>query len=466
MVIYGAGKYARILCSYWKLQNKYDEVKYFVVTQERTSNYVFDKKVLMFEEAKEQMQGETVWIAIAGDSARRVQEFIHGVGITDTHILTNEMYRQMYDKILSFCSSLPIEKNKIFFDCHKGMVGYRCNCKYIADYLLKLDKNLHIVWNIQEGVVNDLPEEIQVVFRYSLEYFEELLTSRILIENTHLDYDVPKREGQYWIETWHGVGPFKKTGVALRPDDQEYQIRLKKTYSHIDLFVVASEFNRIWAQKDFLYEGEIVEYGMPRNDIFRVAGECADKVKNILGIEQKKKILLYAPTYRDEWGKSFDVYNLKMETIITGLEQKFGGTFELVYRFHHVIYRRPECKTKFHYGIDASEYPDTQELLAAADVLITDYSSIMWDFSLQRKPIFLYHNDVDEYLSTHGLYSSPSDWPYPQAHSQEEMELLIKKFDEKEYKEAVNDFLAEYGSTDDGHATEKIVKRLLKEMEQ
>ena len=104
--------------------------------------------------------------------------------------------------------------------------------------------------------------------------------------------------------------------------------------------------------------------------------------------------------------------------------------------------------------------------MAAADVLITDYSSIMWDFSLQRKPVFLYHNDVDEYLSTHGLYSSPSDWPYPQAHSQEEMELLIKKFDEKEYKEAVNDFLAEYGSTDDGHATEKIVKRLLKEMEQ
>lgn len=116
-------------------------------------------------------------------------------------------------------------------------------------------------------------------------------------------------------------------------------------------------------------------------------------------------------------------------------------------------------------AINVTLYPDVQELLGAADVLITDYSSIMWDFSLQRKPVFLYQNDVDEYIRDRGFYSDIEEWPYIKARTSEELSEKILGFDNDKYVAELNQFLEKYGTFDDGHACERTIEHISRMLE-
>ena len=112
--------------------------------------------------------------------------------------------------------------------------------------------------------------------------------------------------------------------------------------------------------------------------------------------------------------------------------------------------------------INVSDYPDAQELLVAADVLITDYSSIMWDFSLQYKPVFLYHNDINEYLDKRGFYCPLAELPYPIGHDNDELYEKVLNFDPEQYEKELKKFFEKYGALDQGVATDKVVSHILK----
>ena len=137
----------------------------------------------------------------------------------------------------------------------------------------------------------------------------------------------------------------------------------------------------------------------------------------------------------------------------------------MLYRFHHYLYALGMPQNYYADAIDVTYYPDIQELLVAADVVITDYSSLMWDFSLQRRPVFLYQNDEKDYENDRGFYSPVSEWPYPKAHTQDELVDTIMHFDNDEYINKLNAFFEKYGSCDDGHAAERVVKRIMNEIQ-
>ena len=197
-----------------------------------------------------------------------------------------------------------------------------------------------------------------------------------------------------------------------------------------------------------------------------------DKICGYYKIDPKSKIVLYAPTFRkssigDEGSPvtSFEKYDIKWEMIRESLEKRFGGSFVLLYRFHHMLYRFAESRMAYPDAINVTLYPDVQELLGAADVLITDYSSIMWDFSLQRKPVFLYQNDVDEYIRDRGFYSDIEEWPYIKARTSEELSEKILGFDNDKYVTELNQFLEKYGTFDDGHACERTIEHISRMLE-
>ena len=121
--------------------------------------------------------------------------------------------------------------------------------------------------------------------------------------------------------------------------------------------------------------------------------------------------------------------------------------------------------TIFEEGIDVTGYTDTQELLLAADILITDYSSAMWDFSLQRKPVFLLYDDADEVEREVGFYRHPDTYPYPKGHTIGELCEAIENFDDESYQIALDDWFKEYGTYDDGHASEQVANHILEVIE-
>lgn len=456
--IYGAGIYATILYAYLQFYGMERQVIGFVVTKkENNVDRFFDKPIYAY--SVDIMEKQAAFcIAIKG--AYDIEDRLRKDGFGDVCLIAGQVISEIKECIFAEFSNLPIQRTKIFFDSYDGK-GYGCNPKYIAEYLLKHHSNLELVWDVMKLEKSELPEQIKQVERYSCEYYRELYTAGIVIQNVGIDGFPYKRKEQYTIHTWHGSGCYKKAGIHACLNNEKLVETVVDNFKNVDLVISNTYGNSKVFRESFLYEGEIAEYGSPRVDIiFRNAG-VRDRICKQFHIPTEKKILLYAPTYRDQKDQSFSQYDLDMNSVLEKLEKRFGGEYVLMYRFHQMLYQYDEGKSFYPYGINISMYHDVMEFLVAADVLITDYSSIMWDFGLQRRPIFLYQNDAKQYTDDRGFYKPISTWPYPIAHTQQELLDNIKNFDEQDYLKKLEAFIAADPSYDDGYATERVVARIM-----
>jgi CDP-glycerol glycerophosphotransferase len=213
----------------------------------------------------------------------------------------------------------------------------------------------------------------------------------------------------------------------------------------------------------FIPYEKYLSIGMPRNDIFfKDNRDSILLLKNKLNISKEVGIVLYAPTHRSNMKNSLAVMNKAIENLDIDklkyqLEKKFGKEFICLFRGHPGFLNKLQCNGT----INVSSYSDMQELLLIADVLISDYSSCTWDFSLTSKPCFLFTPDLDQYLShDRGFYTPIEQWPYPLARTNEELCENIINFDKTEYVTKVKKHYEDMGSYEQGTATEQVTKIL------
>ena len=460
IVIYGAGKYASCFYTYLQINKLEDKVMCFTVTNHAKADVLekSGKRICTFSEIAHKLKESLIIIAMAEKTGIIVQNDLKNQGIENFVQLTIEHMEEINQRIYEYFKNIPIQRNKIFVECFQNK-GYRCNCKYIAQELLEKKKSVDIVWVVSEDSECDVPSEIRTVKEYSYDFYKEFYTSGIRVGNMAPRGGLVNRKEQYYINTWHGSGPFKKVGISANFVNEAIRLQVKR-YQQVDLFVSNTGDNTQMMRESFLYQGEIYECGSPRNDIFFQVNNLKEEIYNKYKIDKDKKVVLYAPTYRE--GKSFQAYDLDFERVIKALESRFGDSFVLLYRFHYLLNQSEESKNFYPKGINVTEYSDMQELLVASDILITDYSSIMWDFSLQDKPIFLYQNDADYYEEEdRGFYCPVREWPYIKAHSTDEMVDAILEFDEERYLQELHAFIDKYQSFDDGHASERVVERIM-----
>lgn len=462
IIIYGAGTYGTFLLSYLSMKGLRNNVLCFVVSErEGNPKNILDKPVLLFEDFYVNDDDIIMIIALSQKYVNPVLNKINK--LYNCFLFSNNSIEKVKKDILEIHQRFPIKKNKVFFYCYGGM-GYRCNCKYIAEKLLKENYPVELVWAVScKENEQDIPENIRTVLIGTDEYYKELYTSLVVIENDGKDTYTCKRQGQFCINTWHGYGPFKKVNGALPGEERR---KMEEYYSYYDLFLTASKFYSQVYRESFGYAGEILECGAPRNDVFFIDSHIKEKIYNAYNIPLSKGIVLYAPTFRYNKDSAFDKYYIDILQVLDAIKKKFHKDYVFMYRFHHQLYKIKKRINYYTDGIDVTLYPDIQELLAAADIVITDYSSLMWDFSLRKRPIFLYQTDLEEYEDERGFYSPVSQWPYPQAHSQDELLKVIENFDNKYYVQKLESFLEQYGSCDDGHASERVVKRIMDKIEE
>lgn len=461
LILYGAGQYGSFLYMFLECKGFAENVLCFAVTDKAdNSNSFYGKPVECIEQISEWLKDCTVILALGEIASAEVYEKLQSYEIKDIYRVNAQIIEKIREKeLIAACKKLPLQQNKIILSSYDGM-GYRCNCKYIAEKLLQDKAPVELVWLVSDDSIDDLPEGIKKVVIYSPEFYREVLTAKVYITNTvHLLYE-HKRGKQYFINTWHGYGPFKLTEGDVNKDAASRE-RYRKSNGASDLFLTASSFYGQIYRRSFYYQGEVSECGAPRNDIFFHANDCGRKIREIYRIPQEKGIVLYAPTYRSMTGDDFERYNPDWELILEALKERFGKEYIVVYKLHHYMQKLVSKKRLYEGVVEATFYPDIQELLAAADIVITDYSSLMWDFSLQKRPVFLYQLDEEEYRNDRGFYAPVSEWPYPKAHSQEELVEQIRLFDEGKYISELNAFLKKYGSCDDGHASERVAEKIL-----
>lgn len=460
LIIYGAGQYGNFVYSLLEAKGLAENVVCFAVS-DRSNNpdTFYGKPVRCIDRIEEPLQNCIVILALGEKASQEVLESLQNRELKSIYFVNKQVIQNIRQELIAAYKELPLQQNKIVFSSYDGM-GYRCNCKYIAERLLQDKAPVELVWLVSDQSICDLPDGIKKVVINSPQSYKEVLTAKVYITNTvHLLY-AHKREGQFFINTWHGYGPFKLAEGDVNKDAESRE-RYTRSNGAADLFLTASSFYTGVYRRSFYYQGEVLECGAPRNDLFFQANDWGKRIREKYGIAQEKGIVLYAPTFRSMTGDDIERYHLDWESILGTMQKRFGREYVVVYKLHHYMYQLVSEKGRYEGAVEATFYPDIQELLAAADIVVTDYSSLMWDFSLQRRPVFLYQSDEDAYTNERGFYAPVSEWPYPKAHSQEEFMEQILRFDEDKYIAELDAFFQKYGSCDDGHASERVAKRIL-----
>ena len=369
---------------------------------------------------------------------------------------------------MNVTNTATVEYNKIIFWHHFG--SYACNVKYITEEIIKQKLPYDLVWIVNQHYdkfKNDFPPNIRTIKSDTPEATQEYATAKIWFaserQTAHVKNGLFKRPEQIYIQTFHGSLGIKKTGVDRGDLPRRAYKYSKIDAKQIDYLISNGTYTTDFFKRIFWNNGKILETGHPRNDIFfNDNSKIKEKVYQKLNIDPNKKIVMYAPTLRED--RDMTCYTLDYEKVIKAFENKFGGEWILLTRLHPLIMELNEnFKVHSDFIIDATEYSDMQELLVASDALITDYSSCIYDFVLSRKPGFIYATDVKKYDNSRGLYYPLTSTPFPVAENNDQMFDNIMNFNNEKYLKDVESFLVDKGCIDDGHASERVVE-LIKEI--
>ena len=363
----------------------------------------------------------------------------------------------------------PIKKNKVLA-CVSGGRRYDDNQKYIMEELHKLIPDLDIVWVKEPKYEYELPAWIRPVKWRSWQWLYEYATAKIWTSNGGVPDFFAKRKGQLYVETFHGGLGIKKVRGDIIGEATAVRTKtifLKNASDMADVFISNSDHLSVIYRRAFKYHGPIWKCGYPKNDML-VQNNPKDgmKARKDLGIPSDHKVLLYAPTWRlrftQEKHIDMNVYDLDMQRLKKTLTNKFGGEWTMLIRFHPSLRLYAKGYQETHPEVmDVTDYQDMQRLLMATDVMISDYSSCIFDAALRRIPCFTYATDFEQYkYEERGVYYEMVELPFPYAKNNDELEQNVKVFEMEDYLKKWDAFMVRMGLNETGHAARDIAQMM------
>ncbi len=362
------------------------------------------------------------------------------------------------------CHPLPVNPRKVVFCSYYGR-GYSDSPKAIAEALLSSGEKRKLQWLVKTPEdAKELPQGVEPVPYNSFRRIFALSTAKVWVDNCRKDWR-GKKKSQYYLQTWHGFALKRIEKDAESALEPAYVQSCKNDSAQCDLIVSGSDFMTKLYQNAFWYDGEVAAFGTPRNDVFfQNTDAVKQKVFAALGLEPTRRLLLYAHTFRVD--HSTDAYKLDVENVLAACEKRFGGCWTALIRLHPNV--AEQSKGLFAYDetrvLDATRYPDMQELLLAADLLITDYSSSMFDYALSGKPCLQFATDVEAYKTDRNFYFPIDSLPFPLADSNAALCREILAFDEEVYRKRWAAFYKEQGFCEDGQAAKRCADWILQKM--
>lgn len=261
--------------------------------------------------------------------------------------------------------------------------------------------NYKFTWAFDEPEKFDV-EGAEKVKLNSLSYYIQTLKSGIWITNVNIERGLKyKPRSTIYLNTWHGV-PIKIIGNSQKT-------RNDYDYSDVDFMCCSCEFEREIFIRDFMIRKEtIIKCGMPRNDeLYHVNSEIIDRYRKEFNIPTDKKVILYAPTWRDSSNKGKS-YQLAPPIDIGYWQKLLGDEYVMIFRMHHLTTEMMGIKFN-EFARNCSNYPEINKLLMISDILISDYSATIFDYSILERPIISFAYDYEEYSKTRGFYEKLED---------------------------------------------------------
>jgi CDP-glycerol glycerophosphotransferase len=339
----------------------------------------------------------------------------------------------------------------------------------IAEELRRRGDQREQIWVVNDYCVA-VPPGSRVVLTGTEEYFEALARCRYVISNDDMPDYFRKREGQVYLQTWHGT-PLKRIGFDIgRPQfasGSAYFDRLAGDIAKWDLLLAQNPFSTPIMRRAFRYDGEICESGYPRNDVLSRGGERAAQIRERLKVPNGKRVVLYAPTWRDNQFYASGRYRFDMRLDLDRAWQALGADHVILVRGHHHLANDVPAVGRPGFVLNVTAYPDIAELFLISDVLITDYSSVMFDFAATGRPMLFFTYDLAHYRDQlRGFYFDlAAEAPGPLLATSGEVIAALRdvKGVAADHQAAYAAFAAKYCPLDDGKAAARVCDRLFVE---
>ena len=358
----------------------------------------------------------------------------------------------------------PRKEKAVYFASFRGQ--YSDNPRAISECLHKMAPDVKIVWLVKSQFRQFVPDYVVTVPPKQRLILKAQAQAKVWVLNYvyRQNSGIYKSSDQFYIQTWHGDRGLKTIGYT----DEVGKLKKKTPNGYVmsdcNLFLAASDYGVMKAHKGLRYEGEVMTVGMPRNDKLtniQAYKEEASEIRKRLGIEEDTNILLYAPTYRDA-GVELQC-QIDIGQTVSSLETN-GKKWIFLIRSHSLT-KQLKVTQKDVVCRDVSDYPDMADLLLVTDLLITDYSSSAGDFLLTGKPVVLAHLDKENYQSKNRLlWVDAEKAGYLVANNQQELNDILKRIDTYDHKTINEKVLLFYGTSESGHASETIAKRIITEL--
>lgn len=359
---------------------------------------------------------------------------------------------------LNIFKVFPVNNFRVFL-LNDLSYTYGCNPKYICKYLAQeYHDTYEIIYPLKKDTErNAIPKGVITVIPKSFRYFYYIMTSKVIITNSGGVSYIPFHKNQRVINTWHGGGGYKKGGIDVIKSKSylaETKLNAKKvTYMLASTQLMIDAFS----PSLLIDKSKFLRIGIPRIDMFfGDTSEYGKKVRDYYHIPAETKIIMYCPTFRRSETESFALKEaiIDQEELLKLVKGKWGGDWCFAERRHPKI--KVGNRQTSNKSFDFTAYPDMQELLCAVDIVISDYSGLIWDYSFTKKPCFIFAEDIYEYSKDVGFYAPIEKWPYPIATTAEELKNNIKNYNQKEYEKKVEAHYQDLGSYEKGTACQSV----------
>lgn len=372
-------------------------------------------------------------------------------------------------------TKLPIKENTILYESFLGK-NYSDSPKAIFKYLLENDKDTwQHVWILNDKSLIENQEEfknknVKIIKRFGWKYFYYVTVSKYFVLNMRQPKWLFKKDEQTILSTWHGT-PLKRLVFDMENVTSANKNYKKDFYTQSrkwDYLIAANKYSEEIFESAFMYPKEdILTYGYPRNDILHnYSDEHKRNIKQKLNLPASKKVILYAPTWRDDEFHSAGNYKFKLQMDLERMCEEFGDEYVIALRMHYFISDNMDLTGFEGFAYDFSKYNDINDLYISSDILITDYSSVFFDYANLRKPILFFTYDIEKYQSMlRGFYIDVyNELPGPLLLTNDQLVDSIKNLNltKEKYKEKYAEFYQRYCYLEDGNATKRIVEAVIK----
>jgi len=376
--------------------------------------------------------------------------------------------------IFLLASKLPIRKKTIVFESFLGK-QYSDNPKALYLYIKEHYPDYQLYWSVDRGKVRHFEtKNLNVLPRFGLKWMLTMARAEYWITNSRLPLWIPKPKGTTYVQTWHGT-PLKQLAADMEEvhmpgtDTKSYKMNFLKEARKWDYLISSNAYSTDIFKGAFQFNGPIIESGYPRNDILlrHNNAKIIQDLKIAASLPLDKKVILYAPTWRDNQFHRVGKYKFNLKMDLNRMKDELGDEYIILLRLHYLVAENIDLSKYSNFVYDFSDYEDINEIYLMTDVLITDYSSVFFDYANLKRPMLFYVYDIDEYRNKlRGFYfnfEEKAPGPLIKTTGQLIDELRKLEKDHFQVNEDLDLFYQKFCYLEDGYASHRVVQTIFNE---